>query len=471
MKLNKFVPLTKMEEQTDGTLYVFGTVTAQLPDLENEVCDYAGTKPLYEKRCAERLEMTSRVEGMTPSIMAMRDMHQLKAIGAGRDLFFDDEKKTIKMGFHVVDPTAVAMWKAGGYVGFSQGGAYVEKWADPDFKGCIRYIADPQEVSAVDAPCLPSALVESMKGRTVQLQKSTGTTEEVKLMSAPTAVVSLQQQLEASKKATEHALKLGDRTKEERAAIVAAAKTHGIAMDECAMKALDRALAKAAVKHGVQKGLYEVGWLGDMLEQLHWLCLQTEWERDVEDDGSKVPDGLREAWMSLIAEFKAMAVEEADELAAQGGKGDAVKITDQAGLTKAAKTIHDHLAKLKEKHEAAGEHMKKAHEAMQKKHEEVGEHIEKCMKAAKEAADGNEPDEAEKVTPAGESEAIKALTEQVAAMAKSQAELTEKLAKTAAPGGAASGAANDVNKAAPTGAAADVPAGLEGIVNTPPAAK
>ena len=34
MKLQKFVPLTKMEEQSDGTLHVFGTVTAESPDLD-----------------------------------------------------------------------------------------------------------------------------------------------------------------------------------------------------------------------------------------------------------------------------------------------------------------------------------------------------------------------------------------------------------------------------------------------------
>jgi len=33
MKLQKFVPLTKMEEQGDGSLNVFGVVTAEQPDL------------------------------------------------------------------------------------------------------------------------------------------------------------------------------------------------------------------------------------------------------------------------------------------------------------------------------------------------------------------------------------------------------------------------------------------------------
>jgi ABC-type phosphate transport system auxiliary subunit len=41
------------------------------------------------------------------------------------------------------------------------------------------------EVSSVDSPCLPSALAESMKGRTVTLTKSAGTSEEVPLVILP----------------------------------------------------------------------------------------------------------------------------------------------------------------------------------------------------------------------------------------------------------------------------------------------
>lgn len=178
--LRKFLPLEKMEEQSDGTLHVYGIVTAEHPDLEREVCDYATTKAYYEKRAAENLKKTS-IPGMTPSMMPLREMHQLISQGAGRTIDYDDATKTIRMGFHVVDGEAVKKWRAGVFVGFSQGGAYVKRWPDPDNKGCTRYTADPSEVSAVDSPCLPIALVESMKGAQVTMTKADGGQEQVAL--------------------------------------------------------------------------------------------------------------------------------------------------------------------------------------------------------------------------------------------------------------------------------------------------
>lgn len=413
-----------MEEQADGSLRVFGTVTAESPDLENEVCDYAGTKPQYEEVSAEQVAKTS-LPGMTPSLMPFREMHQSKVQGAGRTLVFDDASKTIKMGFEIIDENAIKMWKGGCFVGFSQGGEYIRKWEDPVFKGCMRYIARPLEVSAVDAPCLPSALVESMKGRTVTLAKATpGVTEEVHLKTSPVDGQLIN--LLSSEKAVRGALACADRPKEARTAILEAAKKVEITLSE-----KDTAAAKnACATICLQKGLYEVGWLGSMLEDLHWLCLQSEWERDVEDDGSKVPEGLREAWTMLLAEFKAMAVEEADELAAAGGKGEkGMKITDQAGLTKAGKSIMDHL-----------ENVKSAHE-------KTGEHIEKCMKACKDAIGGEEPEKAAPVpavVPVVAAKTIDAKVEElvksVADLTKSNADLMAKLAATPAAGGPASGA-------------------------------
>ena len=37
MKLKKFYPLVKMVDQPDGTLHVYGLVTAEKPDLDKEV--------------------------------------------------------------------------------------------------------------------------------------------------------------------------------------------------------------------------------------------------------------------------------------------------------------------------------------------------------------------------------------------------------------------------------------------------
>jgi lambda repressor-like predicted transcriptional regulator len=233
--------------------------------------------------------------------------------------------------------------------------------------------------------------------------------------------------------------------KKARAKIVAAAKEHGIEVSDEADKA---AIARACAKISLKKGMYEVSWLADIVEGLNWLCLQTEFERDLEDDGSKVPDGLREAWLALLAEFKAMAIEEADELAAGAAKGaTSMKITDQAGLTKAAKTLQEHVAKVAEHHEKIVAHqakqmehhekgleLHKAHVELHKAHKEL---IEKCMKAAKDAMDGQEPEGESEEEKARKAAAAAAASDPVAkAVAALTAEieaLKAKLATTPAP--------------------------------------
>ena len=399
-KFHKFAPLLKIEEQTDGTLLVHSLITAQQPDLDKEVCDYATTKEFYAKRGAENLAKTS-VPGMTPSVMPIREMHQLKAIGAGRSIEYNDSAKTIHGLTHIVEPTAVLKFRSGVLIGFSQGGEYVKKWDDPDFPGCVRYTADPFEWSAVDAPCLPSAVVDSMKGQRVALMKAGGSIEEITLVIPTSEARRVDRITELLKRA------VSDRDR----------------------KAITRACAKIALK----KGMYEVGWLADIVEGLNWLCLQSEFERDLEDDGSKVPDGLREAWLELLAQFKAMAIEEADEMAAAGGKGEkGMKITDQAGLTKAAKSISDLLDKHMEMHKGLHEKIEstlsKDH-PIAKAHQAMMDHCEKCQKSAKDAMAGED----------GESEADKA--------AKAAKDAADAVAKAAADAAAAAAATDPIAKA------------------------
>ena len=437
MKYQKFIPLTKMEEQSDGTLHVFGLVTEEKPDLENEVCDYATTAPYYDEVTKERLAITTKIEGMTPSLMPMRGQHDPKqAIGAGRSLVADDAAKTIKMGFHIVDAEGVKKWKSGVFIGFSQGGEYIARWDDPVYKGCTRYTAKPMEVSSVDSPCLPSALAESMKGRTVTLTKSAGTAEEVPLQILPvdeSRMIRAEREIEVLKALLKSKItKMVDGTAlpaadfaqvgndedpatwllpiasqpqveaalagasgADRAAkrkIVAAAKTHGIDVNDADKSAISRACATISL----EKGLFEVGWMASLLEDLHWLCLQTEFERDMEDDGSKVPAEMREAWLKLIATFKEMAVEEADELAAAGKGEKGMKLTDLDSFKKAAKTLHEHLEKHMEMHKA---HHEKLEGVLAKEHplvkssQSMMDHCEKCMKAAKDGMEGEEPEE------------------------------------------------------------------------------
>jgi hypothetical protein len=444
LKFEKFIPLLKMDEASDGTLHVYGLVTEEKVDLEKEICDYASTKPLYEKRTQERWELTSKIAGMTPSLMAARGQHDPKqAIGAGRSIDFDDALKQIKMGFHIVDREAVKKWKSGVFVGFSQGGDYVAKWDDPVHKGCIRYTADPFEVSSVDSPCLPSALAESMKGRTVTLTKSAGVTEEVPLQILPVDEARL---VKAERENTELRETLRKRD--------LAAKLEKLSDGD------RNAIARTCATISLRKGLYEVGELGYLLETLTWLCLQSEWEREIEGDKSKVPDEMREAWSALLETFKTMAAEEADELAASGKGEKGMKITDQAGLTKAAKTIGEHLEKHMEMHKALHEKLEgvlaKDHPIL-KAHTAMMDHCEKCMKAAKDAGAGDEP-EAEKVAPVTANADVEALTKANADLSKKFDDLLAKLAATPAAGAPHTGAAAVAKTANPFDELIEAPA-------------
>ena len=171
---HKFIPFNKVAEEKDGTLLVYGLVTAEKPDQESEVCDYETTKPFYQKLVARYTKATAAVDGMDQSIAPLREMHQLKAVGCGKSIDFDDSAKTIHMGFHVVETEACRKVRGGVLIGFSQGGDYIKTWK----KGPNTwYTADPGEVSLVDSPCLEDALIQQLVEKTFTYVKENGSTE------------------------------------------------------------------------------------------------------------------------------------------------------------------------------------------------------------------------------------------------------------------------------------------------------
>lgn len=150
LDFSKFIPFTKVDA---AKREVSGIVTAEQPDKDREVCDYEKSKPYY-KLWSEEFQKTT--DGA--SLGNLREMHQLSAVGKALDIRFDDRDKEITMTFKVVDDDAWKKCEERVYTGFSQGGRKVgEQVADPVYKGCMRYTANPIEVSLVDNPCLPSA--------------------------------------------------------------------------------------------------------------------------------------------------------------------------------------------------------------------------------------------------------------------------------------------------------------------------
>lgn len=153
--LNLFIPLTKIDA---AKRLVYGVVTAESPDVAGEICDYASTKPLYQKWSDGFVKATDG-----KSFGNLRAMHGNVAAGKLTEIAFDDVAKKIEVCAHVVDDAEWRKVDEGVYTGFSQGGKYVKCWPDPADSKLKRYTAEPFEISLVDNPCLPDATFSVIK--------------------------------------------------------------------------------------------------------------------------------------------------------------------------------------------------------------------------------------------------------------------------------------------------------------------
>jgi hypothetical protein len=157
--LDLFLPLAKVD--LDRRL-VTGVATAETPDRSGEIFDYASSKPYFEKWSAEAAAASGG-----KSLGAVRAMHGSIAAGKLTDIAFDDDAKRITVCAKIVDDDEWRKVQEGVYTGFSQGGRYVKRWADPD-TGLTRYTAEPHEISLVDLPCVPDATFDVVKGGVVE---------------------------------------------------------------------------------------------------------------------------------------------------------------------------------------------------------------------------------------------------------------------------------------------------------------
>jgi len=153
--LTLFIPITKIDA---AKRLVYGVVTAEAPDVTGEVCDYASTKPHYQKWSQKFADATDG-----KSFGNLRAMHSHVAAGKLVDIAFNDEEKRIEICGKVIDDDEWQKVEEGVYTGFSQGGRYLKRWPDPEEPKLIRYTAEPIEVSLVDYPCLPEATFAVIK--------------------------------------------------------------------------------------------------------------------------------------------------------------------------------------------------------------------------------------------------------------------------------------------------------------------
>ncbi|WP_298353983.1 hypothetical protein [Rhodoblastus sp.] len=153
--LQIFIPLRKADA---AQRLIYGYATAELPDRSGEICDYASTKPFYEKWSEDFAKASGG-----KSFGNLRAMHGKVAAGKISSIAFNDEARRIEIAAKIVDDDEWRKIEEGVYTGFSQGGAYVKRWPDPDNPELTRYTAAPSEISLVDLPCLPEASFELVK--------------------------------------------------------------------------------------------------------------------------------------------------------------------------------------------------------------------------------------------------------------------------------------------------------------------
>jgi hypothetical protein len=155
MSFSMNIPMFKINEEQR---LVYGRATKEAVDRSGEIMDYETSKENFIEWSNDFAERTNG-----KSYGAVREQHDAKkAVGKiAQPLSFVDEEKAIDVCVKVVDDEAWEKVKEGVLTAFSIGGSYGKQWTDDE--GNLHYTAVPTEISLVDQPCLPEAVIEYVK--------------------------------------------------------------------------------------------------------------------------------------------------------------------------------------------------------------------------------------------------------------------------------------------------------------------
>lgn len=326
MNMNKrfFAEIAKTEEQSDGTIKVFGYASSPSRDSDGEIVT------------------AEAMRAALPDYMkfgAVREMHGSNAAGTAIDAKILDDGRTW-FAAHVVDPVAVKKVQTKTYKGFSIGGKVLERDEnDPDTITSIRLV----EVSLVDRPANPEAILTMFKAEDAApdaAQAETGDAisqlvDLVKSAEIPAdEMVRVLTDAIAKAKAKDTDADGEDGTDDEDTPEKAdcaketegdedphnEAEREGGAADKAATaeeiaQGLE-VIARAAAAQGLAKGLRGINALSAAIYQL--VAVQAGVKREAEDEGdnSPVPGKIADAISSLLETLVEMAQEETSELAA-----------------------------------------------------------------------------------------------------------------------------------------------------------
>lgn len=143
-----------------------GIATGQQVDRDQEILDYAKSKPFFEA-----WSDSVKKDSDGHSLGNVRLQHdEKKPVGKLTAMEFNDEAKLIRVSAKIVEPVAKDMLEQRVLTGFSIGGRYISK--TPQTDGTTLYVADPCEISVVDRPAYPDAVFQQVKADgSIELRK------------------------------------------------------------------------------------------------------------------------------------------------------------------------------------------------------------------------------------------------------------------------------------------------------------
>ena len=148
--LLKYFPIVKVDESAH---MVWGIVTSETPDSDEEICDYPAAKAAIKAWSDDQLAKTTAA-GQDPSLGNMRVMHQLQIGGKAVKIEYRDDQKQVWVGSEPVNEEVWHLLKGGFLTGHSIGGSYDWKRTEGKF---VRYAPTIGEISYVDKGANPDA--------------------------------------------------------------------------------------------------------------------------------------------------------------------------------------------------------------------------------------------------------------------------------------------------------------------------
>jgi hypothetical protein len=301
-KIQKFAAISKIQDNEDGTITVFGVASTEAVDAHGEIVTksaMANALPDYFKYGTGNL----------------RSMHQPIAAGVVNKAAVNEETGETEIEAVVVDPTEVLKVKTGVYKGFSIGANHVPGGYDKVTKtiSALQLV----EISLVDRPANPEAVISMWKFEdpvvTVTPEQAAAVDQLAELLNkgdiSPDRLVEL---------ARAELAKGAEPTTEpvvEPAPAVAAGAVSIVAADGTTVLVTEPVVKSD--EGAIKKSMYSVSRFADLIQSLGWLVSDLQCEADWEGDDSPVPEKLR-SWLTAGAVlFQELAAEEVAEFVAQ----------------------------------------------------------------------------------------------------------------------------------------------------------